>query len=109
LYGRTYRRYYTAEEIAADVDKSLALDEDRPLLIGDNGFPILAPSADVKELGSVFPKWIGGWYNSFRYKDLSISMLIDGQFGQSYYNQMDNFLAAFGMAEYTLNRHDHIV
>ncbi|WP_353126603.1 SusC/RagA family TonB-linked outer membrane protein [Parapedobacter pyrenivorans] len=109
LYGRTYRRYYTAEEIAAGVDKSLELDEDRPLLIGDNGFPILAPAADVKQLGSVFPKWIGGWYNNFRYKDLTVSMLIDGQFGQSYYNQMDNFLAAFGMAEYTLNRNDHIV
>ena len=109
LYGRTYQRYYTAEEIDADVNKSLKVDEDRPLLIGDNGFPMLSPVSDAKQLGSVFPKLIGGWYNHIAYRNLAVSILIDGQFGQKYYNQMDNFLAAFGMADYTLNRNDHIV
>lgn len=109
LYGRTYQRYYTPEEIAAGVDQSIKLDENRPLLIGDNGFPVLSAVADVKQLGSVFPDLIGGWYNNFKYKDLSVAVLIDGQFGQKYYNQMDNFLAAFGMADYTLNRNDHVV
>ncbi|MGK6350378.1 SusC/RagA family TonB-linked outer membrane protein [Parapedobacter sp. DT-150] len=109
LYGRTYQRYYSPDEIEAGVDQSLAVDEDRPLLIGENGFPILSPVADAKQLGNVFPKLIGGWYNNFRYKDLAVSVLIDGQFGQKYYNQMDNFLAAFGMADYTLNRNDHLV
>src|SRR5690606_28921909 len=71
LYGRTYQRYYSPEELAAGADESLTIDEDRPLLIGANGFPILSPAADVKQLGSVFPKWIGGWYNNFKYKNLS--------------------------------------
>jgi len=109
LYGRTYRRYYSPDEIAAGVNKSIKLDENRPLLIGDDGFPMLSPVADVKQLGSVFPDLIGGWYNNFTYKNLSVALLIDGQFGQKYYNQMDNFLAAFGMADYTLNRNDHVV
>ena len=114
LYGRTYQRYYTPAELTElenmpAEDRPQKVDKDRPLLIGDNGFPILSPVADAKQLGNVFPKLIGGWYNSFKYKDLSVSLLIDGQFGQKYYNQMDNFLAAFGMADYTLNRNDHIV
>ena len=109
LYGRTYQRYYSPEEIEAEVDKSLKVDEDRPLLIGADGFPMLSPVASAKQLGSVFPKLIAGWYNKINYKSLSASVLIDGQFGQKYYNQMDNFLAAFGMADYTLNRNDHIV
>src|SRR5690606_17686015 len=109
LYGRTYQRYYTPEEIAAGLNQGLTVDEDRPLLIGANGFPVLSPVADAKQLGNVFPKLIGGWYNNFQYKNLAVSVLIDGQFGQKYYNQMDNFLAAFGMAEYTENRNDHIV
>ncbi|WP_028296361.1 SusC/RagA family TonB-linked outer membrane protein [Olivibacter sitiensis] len=109
LYGRTYQRYYTDAEKAAGLNGGLTVDENRPLLIGANGFPVLSAVADVKQLGNVFPKWIGGWHNTFRYKNVSLSMLVDGQFGQKYYNQMDNFLAAFGMAEYTLNRNDHVV
>src|SRR5690606_35230051 len=41
LYGRVLRRYYTPDEIAQGLDQSDEIDPNRPLLIGDNGFPIL--------------------------------------------------------------------
>lgn len=109
LYGRSYVRYYTDEEKAAGLDQSLTIDKSRPIVIGSDGFPLLQPAANVKQLGNVSPKWIGGWYNSFRYKDMTLAVLFDGQFGHYAYNQLDNFFASFGLSEYTLNREDHVV
>ncbi|HLS94982.1 MAG TPA: SusC/RagA family TonB-linked outer membrane protein [Sphingobacterium sp.] len=109
LYGRAHQRYYTPEEMAAGLHQGKTIDESRPILIGADGFPVLTAVSDKKQLGNVFPKFIGGWYNSFKYKNLAVAVLVDGQFGQKYYNQMDNFLSAFGMADYTLNRNDYMV
>ena len=109
LYGRAYVRYYTPEEKAAGLDKTTAIDQSRPIVIAANGFPQLEPTSVQKEMGSVLPKWIGGWYNNFSYKNLSVGLLFDGQFGHYAYNQLDNFYASFGLSEYTLNREDHIV
>jgi TonB-linked SusC/RagA family outer membrane protein len=109
LYGRALRRYYSPEEIAQGLDQSTEIDSDRPLLIDENGFPILDAVANKKKLGNVQPDWIGGWSNTFRYKDLSLSFLIDARVGQERYNQLANFYSAFGMAKYTENRNDHMV
>ncbi len=109
LYGRSYVRYYTPEEKAAGLDQSLKIDQSRPIVIDANGFPLLQPAANVKQLGSVLPDWIGGWFNTFTYRDLSMSVLFDGQFGHYAYNQLDNFFSSFGTATYTLNRNDHVV
>ncbi|MCL4642237.1 MULTISPECIES: SusC/RagA family TonB-linked outer membrane protein [Olivibacter] len=109
LYGRVLRRYYTPDEIAQGLDQSDEIDPNRPLLIGDNGFPILDAVANKKKLGNVQPDWLGGWSNTFNYKDLSLSFLIDARVGQERYNQLANFYSAFGMAKYTENRNDHMV
>lgn len=109
LYGRSYMRYYTPEEKAAGLDQTSIIDHSRPIVIGSNGFPELQPTSHQTELGNALPKWIGGWFNSFRYKNLAASVLFDGQFGHYAYNQLDNFFASFGLSEYTLNREDHIV
>lgn len=109
LYGRVLRRYYTPDEIAQGLDQSDEIDPNRPLLIGDNGFPILDAVANKKKLGNVQPSWLGGWSNTFNYKELSLSFLIDARVGQERYNQLANFYSAFGMAKYTENRNDHMV
>lgn len=109
LYGRALRRYYTPEEIAQGLDQSSEIDPNRPLLIDDNGFPMLDAVANKKKLGNVQPDWLGGWSNTFNYKDLSLSFLIDARVGQERYNQLANFYSAFGMAKYTENRNDHVV
>jgi len=109
LYGRALKRYYTDDEIAAGLDQSAEIDPNRPLLIGADGFPVLDAVANKKKLGNVQPDWIGGWSNTFNYKDLSLSFLIDARVGQDRYNQLANFYSAFGMAKYTENRNDHLV
>ncbi|HXH98824.1 MAG TPA: SusC/RagA family TonB-linked outer membrane protein [Sphingobacteriaceae bacterium] len=108
LYGTEFKRYFTPAEIAAGLDKSKeASDPSRPLLIGANGFPILGATADQKKLGNVQPDWIGGWNNTFRYKGVSLNMLVDARVGQDRYNQLANYYSAFGIAKSTENRMDY--
>lgn len=109
LYGRALKRYYTPEEIAAGLDQGPNIDKSRPLLIGADGFPVLDLAANQKVMGNVFPDWIGGWNNTFRYKNLSANILIDGRFGNYSYNQTGNFLSSFAMAKYTEDRNDYKV
>jgi TonB-linked SusC/RagA family outer membrane protein len=105
IYGSHYQRYYGPGEEA----DPLFLDESRPIVIGENGFPVRAPLSSQKILGNSQPDWIAGFTNTFTYKNLSLTGLIDARVGQEKYNQMDNFFAAFGIAEYTENRNDVIV
>ncbi|WP_162053355.1 SusC/RagA family TonB-linked outer membrane protein [Pontibacter pamirensis] len=105
IYGSHYQRYYGPGE----EEDPLFLDESRPIVIGENGFPVRAPLSSQKILGNSQPDWIGGFTNTFTYKNLSLTGLIDARIGHEKYNQMGNFFSAFGIAEYTENRDDVIV
>ncbi|MEL7835215.1 SusC/RagA family TonB-linked outer membrane protein [Fodinibius sp. Rm-B-1B1-1] len=100
IYGTSYQRYYEDGE----PDDKLYLDEDRSVVIGDDGFPVV--NTDQKVLGNAFPDWIGGIRNSFAYRNVSLSFLIDIQQGLDVYSQYDNFFAAFGITKNTLDRNE---
>ncbi|MCX2741604.1 SusC/RagA family TonB-linked outer membrane protein [Pontibacter anaerobius] len=102
IYGSHWQRYYGPGE----EEDPLFIDESRPVVIGENGFPVRAPLSSQKILGNSQPDWIGGFTNTLTYKTLSLTGLLDARVGQEKYNQMDNFFAAFGIAEYTENRND---
>lgn len=99
LFGSSYARYGAGD--------GLHLEEDLPIIIGANGFPVVNNQQLV--LGNATPKWIGGLRNEFSYKGLELSFLIDFRSGLQQYSQYDNFFAAFGIPEYTLNREETIV
>ncbi|QKZ13198.1 SusC/RagA family TonB-linked outer membrane protein [Spirosoma sp. KUDC1026] len=101
LYGRSYQRYY---ENAADANVSPVLDRDRPIVIGANGFPVI--NTTQKILGNSQPKWIGGFNNTLRYGNFTLTALFDARVGQDRYNQLSNFFSAFGIAKYTEDRND---
>ena len=105
IYGSHYLRYYGPGE----EPDPLFLDKSRPIVIGENGFPVRAPLSSQKILGNSQPDWIAGFTNTFTYKNLSLTSLFDARVGHEKYNQMGNFFAAFGIAEYTENRNDVIV
>jgi TonB-linked SusC/RagA family outer membrane protein len=96
IYGSSYARYQPK--------KSDYLDRSAPIIIGDDGFPEV--NRDNLVLGNAFPNWIGGIYNQFTYKNISLSFLIDAQIGIDVYSQYDNFFTAFGATKITLNRND---
>jgi len=101
IYGRSYERYYPDGQEPSD---PMFLDEDAPLLIGEDGFPVI--NTDQLVLGNTQPDWIGSINNSFTYKNLDFSFLIDAKWGLDLYSQYDNFFTAFGITESTLDRED---
>lgn len=102
IYGRSYARYTPNGS-----EDDLFIDENAPLLIGEDGFPVI--ETDQKVLGNTQPDWFGAITNTFTWKDLSFSFMFDTRQGVQKYNQMGNFFAAFGIAPYTTNRNETIV
>lgn len=69
------------------------------LLIDEDGFPVVAP--DLGPIGSVQPKWTSGIRNTFSWKGLSLSTLVDIREGGDVLN-FDLFYSTFyGTAEIT--------
>jgi TonB-linked SusC/RagA family outer membrane protein len=101
IYGTHYLRYY-----GSDKEDPIRTDKSKPMVIGANGFPVLAPVSSQKLLGNSQPDWIGGWNNTFTYKNITVSALVDARWGMERFNRLENFFAAFGIADYTVNRRE---
>jgi len=101
IFGRSYARYY-----GNDPEPDLTIDKSRPILIQSSGslagFPVI--NTTQKYLGNAQPNWIGAITNSFSYKGIGLSFLIDVRQGVQKYNQFANFMAAFGASKMTENR-----
>lgn len=54
------------------------------LIIGSNGLPILVEGAQL--IGNPNPDWTGGFRNNFRYKNISLSFLLDVRKGGDIWN-----------------------
>lgn len=54
-------------------------DEQGRKIFAANGLPVRTP--DLVNFGSALPKWIGGWNNSFSYRGIALSFLIDFKLG----------------------------
>lgn len=105
LFGVTYKRYYGNK-----AEDPMRIDYDLPWLIGADGFPIRETNAaKQKYLGSTLPKYIASTLQTFSYKNFSLSALVDIRQGQVKYNQLANFMAAFGISKFTENRTETIV
>ena len=52
---------------------------------GSNGYPVV--SATPRALGNIQPKWTGGWQNSFSFKGLMLSALVDVRSGGSLFDE----------------------
>jgi outer membrane receptor protein involved in Fe transport len=60
-------------------DGSVNPDHKGMIVYGANGIPL--PTTTLKPFGSALPKWVGGFTNSFSYKGLVASFLIDFKLG----------------------------
>jgi TonB-linked SusC/RagA family outer membrane protein len=102
IYGSSYQRYYGGGK----TDDKVTLYRDLPKVIAASGTNAGFPVRDATQriLGNSQPDWIGGITNTLSYKNFTLSFLWETQQGQDRYNQLGNFMAAFGIAEYTENR-----
>ena len=104
IYGTHYLRYY-----GNDKEDPVRTDKSRPMIIGANGFPVLAPVSSQKLLGNSQPDWIGSLTNTFTYKNFTLSAMFDARWGMERFNRLENFFVAFGIADYTADRRSYKV
>lgn len=101
IYGSSYLRYYGTK-----TDDKINVDYSLPLVIASTGTNAGFPVRDGTQrlLGNSQPDWVGGINNSLTYKNLTLSFLWETQQGMERYNQLGNFMAAFGIAKFTEDR-----
>lgn len=88
--GATFQELYAYDYI---------LDSEGNRVIGDDGF--YATSGELTSVGSVLPDFTGGIRNSFRYKSIDASFLIDASIGGKYYSITNMWGMYSGMAAAT--------
>ena len=83
IYGKTFKR-----------------NESGQIIVDGEGLPIV--NGDLSYLGNQQPTCMLGLTNSFKYKDISLSFLIDARFGGKIYSATTAGLHASGNAEGTV-------
>ena len=59
-----------------------------------------------KEIGTVLPKFTGGLFNTFRYKNFDLAFSIDFQSGGLFYSETRNFNSGTGLSQETVGVND---
>ncbi|AZB30687.1 SusC/RagA family TonB-linked outer membrane protein [Chryseobacterium balustinum] len=72
-------------------------------VVDDDGYYLVATD---KVIGNIQPDWIGGVYNTFRYKNISLGFLIDVRKGGSVYSLDQSYGGYTGIYEYTAGLND---
>ncbi|MDF2931353.1 MAG: SusC/RagA family TonB-linked outer membrane protein [Chryseobacterium sp.] len=72
-------------------------------VVDDDGYYLVASD---KVLGNIQPDWIGGVYNTFRYKNISLGFLIDVRQGGSVYSLDQSYGGLTGIYEYSAGLND---
>ncbi|MGA0557802.1 SusC/RagA family TonB-linked outer membrane protein [Larkinella sp. VNQ87] len=58
---------------------------DGQIIYGANGLPVV--STTPRTLGNIQPKWTGGWLNSFTFRGITVSALIDVKWGGDFFDE----------------------
>ena len=75
-------------------------NQDGEIVYGSNGLP--SRPQEIQYIGNAYAKWKGGFRNEFVYKNLRISVLLDGQYGGIVYSQTHHKMTEQGKLEHTL-------
>lgn len=87
------------ESMGSIVGYNYVFDEQGRKVVGANGTYLRSPEQEV--IGSVLPDFIGGVVNSFRYKGIRMTAVIDYQKGGSFFSTTDMWGKYSGMFEET--------
>jgi outer membrane receptor protein involved in Fe transport len=77
------------------------------IMVDDDGFELTA--SESGPIGNAMPDWIGGIRNTFTWKGISISALIDTRQGGDIYNLDEYYTKAYGTSWLTRDREHPIV
>lgn len=62
--------------------------------------------SEQKYIGNAYPSWKAGFHNEFRYKNISLNALVDGQYGGIIYSQTHHKMTEQGKLKHTLKGRD---
>jgi len=82
-------------------------DDKGKIMVDDDGFEIAATESGP--IGNAMPDWIGGIRNTFTWKGISVSALIDTRQGGDIYNLDEYYTKAYGTSWFTRDREHPIV
>ncbi len=81
--------------------RGFARDDQGRVIVGADGIPTVTSGLDV-QIANFNPDWLGGIRNTFTYKNLSLSFLIDIRVGGTIANNTNAIMFADGQTEETL-------
>jgi TonB-linked SusC/RagA family outer membrane protein len=87
--------------------KQYLRNENGEILVDDEGFELSSDESGA--IGNAMPDWIGGIRNTFNWKGLSVSALIDTRQGGDIYNLDEYYTKAYGTSWLTRDRENPIV
>ncbi len=94
--------YSGPQILAYDYKRSASGD----IIVDDQGLPV---KGDLIKMGSVLPKWYGGLTNTFNYKALSFSFLIDYNFGNKVLSATEYYSIYRGLNKMTLEGREGVL
>src|SRR5690606_6388235 len=86
------------EEFGVMREYAYERNDDGAIVVNANGMPRMVAQ---QEIGNITPDWVGGMTNTLRYKNVSLSFLIDARKGGDFFSVSDMFGAYTGVMGFT--------
>ncbi|WP_201799536.1 SusC/RagA family TonB-linked outer membrane protein [Zobellia amurskyensis] len=103
-FVRTYR-LKVGEPFGEVYSRGFLRDDNGNVIVDETGIPQSTTGLDVR-VANYNPDWLGGISNTFKYKNFSLSTLIDIRQGGTILAFTDAILAADGLPDFTLQGRD---
>lgn len=101
LTGEGRNNYASKFEVGGSFGDIYGIDFQRDdqgrIVVGDDGTPL--KNSDYEKLGNANPLWQMGWNNNLRYKNFSLSFLIDGKFNYDVLSITQSLLDGYGVSK----------
>jgi TonB-linked SusC/RagA family outer membrane protein len=79
--------------------KAFKRDENGAILYNDEGLPLTTGSGNTAKVGNCNPDFMLGWNNRLKYKNITLSFLIDVRYGGEILSQTEAILDELGVSE----------
>lgn len=97
-YGDIFTSAYLGASTTSLSGKDYLRTDDGKIIVNDLGYPEIGPKKDAL-IGNREPKFLAGLTNTFRYKNLSLSFLLNGRLGGDVANITERGLISMGQSK----------
>ncbi|WDF64853.1 carboxypeptidase-like regulatory domain-containing protein [Flavobacterium sp. KACC 22763] len=98
------KNYIVGQPLGVLVGSGYLRDQNQNIVIDNEGFPMVDPQQKI--LGDPNPDFVVGFFNSFCYKEFSLSLSFDWSKGGEIWNGTEQTLNYYGKSQLTGNQRD---